>query len=73
MLPEENDVRRVLGQRLRELRKKKGMSQEAFAFECDLDKSYIASIEQGRRNVSVVNIEKIARALDLSISQFTAW
>lgn len=62
-----------MGQRLRELRKKKGMTQEEFAFECDLDKSYIASIEQGHRNVSIVNIEKIASALSMSVSEFTNW
>ncbi len=67
------DVRVTLGQRLRELRKKKGMTQEEFAFECDLDKSYIASIEQGHRNVSIVNIEKIASALSMSVSEFTNW
>lgn len=64
------DIRVKIGQRLRELRNKKGLSQEKFAFECELDRTYIASIEQGKRNVSVVNIEKIAKALDVSIYDF---
>ncbi|MEW6468010.1 MAG: helix-turn-helix transcriptional regulator [Bacteroidota bacterium] len=67
------DVKKQLGSRLRELRAKKGWSQEECAFRCDLDKTYIASIEQGRRNVSIVNIEKIARAFNMTVSQFTNW
>jgi transcriptional regulator with XRE-family HTH domain len=64
------NVKSKIGQRLRELRKKKGLSQEKFSFECDLDRTYIASIEQGKRNVSIENIEKIAKALDMSVSEF---
>lgn len=64
------DIRLKIGQRLRELRTIKGLSQEKFAFACDLDRTYIASIEQGKRNVSVANIEKIATALDMSVYEF---
>jgi len=64
------DIRVKIGQRLRELRNKKGLSQEKFAFACDLDRTYIASIEQGKRNVSIANIEKIAQALDMSVYEF---
>ena len=64
------NVKEKIGARLRELRKVKGLSQEKFSFECELDKTYIASIEQGSRNVSIVNIEKIAKALDMSLSDF---
>jgi len=64
------NVKSKIGQRLRELRKQKGLSQEKFSFECDLDRTYIASIEQGKRNVSIENIEKIAKALDMSVSEF---
>ena len=63
-------LKKKIGARLRELRKVKGLSQEKFSFECELDKTYIASIEQGSRNVSIVNIEKIAKALDMSLSDF---
>ena len=59
-----------LGTRLRELRKVKGLSQEKFSFECNLDRTYIASIEQGKRNVSIANIEKIAHALNISVNEF---
>ena len=64
------EIKEKIGKRLRELRTAKGLSQEKFSFECGLDRTYIASIEQGKRNVSVVNIEKIATALGLSMSGF---
>jgi transcriptional regulator with XRE-family HTH domain len=64
------DIRIKIGKRLRELRTEKGLSQEKFSFICELDRTYIASIEQGKRNVSIVNIEKIAKALDMSIYEF---
>ncbi len=64
------DIKEKIGFRLRELRTNKGLSQEKFSFECGLDRTYIASIEQGKRNVSIANIEKIAKAFDMSISDF---
>lgn len=64
------DIRIKIGVRLKELRNEKGLSQEKFSFICELDRTYIASIEQGKRNVSIVNIEKIAKALDMSVYQF---
>jgi transcriptional regulator with XRE-family HTH domain len=60
-------VKAAFGQRVRELRTKKGLSQEALAMACDLDRTYIGGIERGERNVSLVNIEKIAAALGVSI------
>ena len=64
------DIRIKIGLRLKELRNEKGLSQEKFSFICELDRTYIASIEQGKRNVSVANIEKIANAFDMSVYQF---
>ncbi len=46
------------------------MSQKELAFSSDLDRSYIASVENGKRNISIVNIEKISVALDLSLQAF---
>ena len=46
------------------------MSQKDLAYAADLDRSYIASIENGQRNVSIVNIEKIAKALGVTLKQF---
>lgn len=64
------DIRSKIGIRLKELRNEKGLSQEKFSFICELDRTYIASIEQGKRNVSVANIEKIAKALDIPVYEF---
>jgi transcriptional regulator with XRE-family HTH domain len=64
------DIKVRIGKRLRELRLEKGLSQEKFSFICELDRTYIASIEQGKRNVSISNIEKISKALELSIFEF---
>lgn len=57
---------RSFGERLRTLRNAKGYSQENLALLCGLDQTYISGIERGRRNVSLVNIHRIARALGLS-------
>ena len=64
------DIKERIGKRLRELRNEIGLSQEKFSFECELDRTYIAGIERGKRNVSIVNIEKIAKALNMSVSEF---
>jgi len=59
------------GNRVRELRRARGISQEAFADKCGLDRTYISGIERGKRNVALCNIEAIARALGVSISELT--
>ena len=46
------------------------MSQKDLAYIADLDRSYIASIENGQRNVSIINIEKIANALNITLKEF---
>jgi transcriptional regulator with XRE-family HTH domain len=51
------------GKRVRELRKKKGLSQETLALEAGLDGSYVGGVERGERNISLENIEKLASAL----------
>jgi transcriptional regulator with XRE-family HTH domain len=65
------DIAARFGQRVRELRKAKGLSQEAFAADCGLDRTYISGIERGRRNVSLRNIEVLAKTLGITISQLT--
>jgi transcriptional regulator with XRE-family HTH domain len=57
------------GARIRQLRQKRGYSQEAFADQCGLDRTYISGIERGRRNVSIRNIEIIAKTLELDLSE----
>ena len=61
------NIKTKFGARVRMLRKKKGFSQEAFADLCGLHRTYIGAIERGERNISLENIEKIARSLGVSI------
>ncbi|MGF1532962.1 MAG: helix-turn-helix domain-containing protein [Bernardetiaceae bacterium] len=56
-----------LGQRIRELGTKSDLSQEKLAFTCDLDRTYIGSVERGERNVSIINLQKIATALNVEL------
>ena len=62
------NVKDKIGSRIRQLRQEKHLSQEAFADLCELDRTYISSIEKGKRNVSIINLEKIANALNISLS-----
>ena len=63
------DIKLKLGQRIKELREEAKMSQKDLAYAADLDRSYIAGIENGQRNVSIVNIEKIATALGVTLQE----
>lgn len=56
-------IQKHFGERVRELRKKKGISQEELALACDLDRTYIGGVERGERNISLINIHIIATAL----------
>lgn len=62
------DILERFGTRVRELRRESGWSQEEFAAQCDLDRTYIGGIERGERNVALRNIERIAEALGLSLA-----
>ena len=53
------------GNNLKKIRLEKGMSQENLAHLCELDRTYISGIERGKRNLSLINIFKIANALDI--------
>ena len=63
-------IKELVGKRMRQLRKNIGLSQEALANECELDRTYIASVENGKRNISIINLEKISKALKVSLSEF---
>lgn len=65
---EEKTYLRRIGNRIRELRTEAKFSQEKLAFACDLDRTYIGSVERGERNISVINLRKIAEALTINVS-----
>ena len=62
-------IAKQLGERIKELRKKTGLSQEKFALKIDMDRTYFATVELGKRNISLQNIEKIAKGLNITISE----
>ena len=59
----------TFGERVRKLRKDKGLSQEQLAFKANLHRTYIGMIERAEKNITLLNIEKIANSLDVEISQ----
>lgn len=64
------DIKLLVGKRVRELRNSIGISQEELADLAGLDRTYITSVECGKRNISIVNIEKLANALQVSLKKF---
>ena len=62
-------IRQKLGQRIKEKRLQLGLSQEKFALSINMDRTYFASVEKGKRNISILNIEKIAKGLNISLSE----
>lgn len=58
-----------LGKKIRELRKEKGFSQESFAYEVGLDRTYMGSVERGERNVAALNLIKIAKTLKVEVGE----
>jgi len=64
-----HDVRRSFGRRVRHLRQRAGLSQEELAEAAGLHRTYVGGIERGERNVSLVNLARIAAALKLSMSE----
>ncbi|HLD23512.1 MAG TPA: helix-turn-helix transcriptional regulator [Sulfuricurvum sp.] len=59
----------IFGEKLKDLRSSKNISQEELAFLADLDRTYISGIERGKRNVSLINICKIAKALQINVAE----
>ena len=63
------NVKEALGKRIKLLRNEIGISQEELADRAEIDRTYITSVECGKRNISIVNIEKIAKALGVTLSK----
>ncbi|MDP4150802.1 MAG: helix-turn-helix transcriptional regulator [Bacteroidota bacterium] len=64
------DIKLKVGHRIRQLRKELSLSQESLAYKAEVDRTYMTDVENGRRNISVEVLEKIIRALDISMSEF---
>ena len=64
------DIKDKIGQRIKQLRKEIGLSQESLANEAEVDRTYVTDVENGRRNVSVEILEKIIKGLNISFSLF---
>lgn len=62
-------ITKEFGQRLKEFRQETGLSQEKFTLKISMDRTYYASVEAGRRNISLENIKKIADGFGVSLSQ----
>jgi transcriptional regulator with XRE-family HTH domain len=62
---------KVLGQRIREMRKAKNLTQEDLAYESDIDRSYIGGVERGERNLSFDKLCQIAEALGCDVASLT--
>jgi transcriptional regulator with XRE-family HTH domain len=58
------------GKKVREIRKSQSLSQEQLAFKADLHRTYIGMIERAEKNITLLNIEKVAKALSISIKDF---
>ena len=63
-------ITEIVGKRIRELRGNKGLSQEKLALRAELDRTYVAGVEQGKRNLSIRSLEKIIKALEVSFEDF---
>lgn len=71
-VPEKTPAQVALGSAIRRLREERGVSQEAFALEVGVHRTYMGSVERGERNVTLSNLRRIAAALGLSGSALLA-
>lgn len=65
----DSEILKKFGERVRELRKQKDISQEELAHKADLHRTYIGMIERAEKNLTLLNIERIANALEVNISE----
>lgn len=65
----DKSIQKVFGICVRKFRLRTGLSQEKFALKIDMDRTYFASVESGKRNLSITNIQKIADGLEISLAE----
>jgi len=63
------DIKKKLGKRIQKYRQSMGISQEKFALSIKMDRTYYASVESGKRNISICNIEKIAKGFNITLGE----
>lgn len=63
-----SNIQIILGKCIKTFRQKTGLSQEKFALKINMDRTYYASVESGKRNISIINIKKIADGLGVSLT-----
>lgn len=61
------EINKQVGLNIKKYRKKKGWTQEQLAFEAELHRAYIGQIERGEKNIGLVNLERIAKALNIQL------
>jgi transcriptional regulator with XRE-family HTH domain len=66
------EIRKRLGRNIRRLREKKELSQEQFAFEAGIHRTYVSDLERGARNPTILVVEKVAKALGVTASELLA-
>lgn len=64
------DLKEKVGSRIRQLRKEQELSQEALGYKAEVDRTYVTDVENGRRNVSVEILERLIKALGISVAEF---
>jgi len=62
-------IRKKFGNRLRDLRKQAGLSQEELGFKAGIHRTYIGAVERGEQNISIENVHKLAKALKISTKE----
>ena len=63
-------ITEAIGKRIKEIRSEKGISQEKLALKAELDRTYVAGVENGKRNPSIKSLEKIINALGINFGYF---
>ena len=64
------DIRIRVGLRIKQLRAESGLSQDALAFSVGMSRSYLAEVETGKRNISILNIERLCDGLGIPVAEF---